>query len=158
MLASRCLWLGETFNWKVVQALYQRLWNFFGFAGQIDRGFAIGAEIKSIRYGLQLAWMKGYRDVVVESDSSQAVQFICRNSIPPPELVPLVQQCWDLMARNWKIDITHTLRNSYSCADVLVRSSHQFTLGIQDFDILPPCVVNLLARDKVGISSQMTYL
>ena len=37
----------------------------FGFAGKIEDGFAITAEIKAIIHGLQIAWEKGYRDVIV---------------------------------------------------------------------------------------------
>ena len=123
----------------------------FGFAGRIDRGFAISAEIKAITYGLNLAWNKGYRDVMVESDSSQAVQFICRDMVPPIDLIPVIQEFTDLTNRNWKVEINHVIREANSCAVILVRSVHQFTMGIQDFDILPPCLAVALSRDRIGL-------
>ena len=123
----------------------------FGFAGRIDRGFAISAEIRVITYGLTSAWNKGFRNVLVESDSSQAIQFICRDMIPPSDLIPAIQECNDLINRNWTFEINYVVREANSCADILARIGHQFTMDIQDFDIPPPCLTVTLARDRLGL-------
>lgn len=72
----------------------------FGFADHIGSNFPLQTEIRAINQGLQLAWEKGLRRVVVESESSEAVQFICRESSPPPALESLVQESRNLLNRD----------------------------------------------------------
>ena len=123
----------------------------FGFTSNMGNGFATTAEIHAIKLGLECAWKQGYRNIVVESDSSLAVQFICRDPNPPPELIPLIQECRALFHKDWQVEIQQVTREVNGCADILAKMGHQFSMGIHELNLPLPLVAAAVSRDKIGL-------
>ncbi|KAL9396149.1 hypothetical protein Peur_010402 [Populus x canadensis] len=77
-------------------------------------------ELEAIRQGL-LAWDFGYRQVVMESDSLEAVHAI---SIGVPRSHPSLYIISDIShpcLRNWSVSFEHTLREVSRGADFLAK-------------------------------------
>ena len=118
----------------------------FGFTSNMGNGFAITAEIHAIKLGLESAWRQGYKNIVVESDSSLAVQFICRDPNPPTELIPLIQECRALIHKDGRIEVQHVTREVNGCADILAKMGHCFSMVTHELNLPPPLVAAAVAK------------
>jgi ribonuclease HI len=71
-----------------------------GFALNIGICTSVGAELWAITNGLKLAWSKGFRKIILESDSSLAVDLITKNKIFIDKNYNLIMQARDLLAKD----------------------------------------------------------
>jgi ribonuclease HI len=79
----------------------------------------VGAELWAITNGLKLAWSKGFRKIILESDSSLAVDLITKNKIFIDKNYNLIMQARELLAKEWDIQVRHVYREANSMADWL---------------------------------------
>jgi ribonuclease HI len=90
-----------------------------GFALNIGICTSVGAELWAITNGLKLAWSKGFRKIILESDSSLAVDLITKNKIFIDKNYNLIMQARELLAKEWDIQVRHVYREANSMADWL---------------------------------------
>jgi len=89
-----------------------------GFFGSLGLATNVKAELFAICQGLITAWDLGYRTVLVESDSLEAINLIEAN-IEDCAYGGLLADIRSLMQRNWSLDLIHSLRQDNACADIL---------------------------------------
>ncbi|KAF2322316.1 hypothetical protein GH714_011110 [Hevea brasiliensis] len=103
-----------------------------GFGFNIGETSVLAAELIGISFGLQLAWLNGFRRVIVESDSLKAVKLINNErDISLHPLAALIQDCRRLMKMDWDCYLSHIYREQNFCADSLAKQSHAIGLSIQ---------------------------
>ncbi|KAF2322313.1 hypothetical protein GH714_011053 [Hevea brasiliensis] len=96
-----------------------------GFGFNIGETSVLAAELIGISFGLQLAWLNGFRRVIVESDSLKAVKLINNErDISLHPLAALIQDCRRLMKMDWDCYLSHIYREQNFCADSLAKQSH----------------------------------
>ncbi|KAF2322314.1 hypothetical protein GH714_011079 [Hevea brasiliensis] len=102
-----------------------------GFGFNIGETSVLAAELIGISFGLQLAWLNGFRRVIVESDSLKAVKLINNErDISLHPLAALIQDCRRLMKMDWDCYLSHIYREQNFCADSLAKQSHAGTTTI----------------------------
>ncbi|KAF2289565.1 hypothetical protein GH714_037168 [Hevea brasiliensis] len=125
-----------------------------GFGFNIGETSVLAAELIGISFGLQLAWLNGFRRVIVESDCLKAVKLINNEEdIFFHPLAALIQDCRRLMKMNWHCCLSHVYREQNFCADSLAKQSHG--LQIQElvvWDSPPWKVLRFLNDDKFGVN------
>ncbi|KAK7396211.1 hypothetical protein VNO78_17051 [Psophocarpus tetragonolobus] len=92
-----------------------------GFYG--TRGFTTNMEAKlyAICQGLITAWDLGYRTVLLETDSSEAINLIEKANIEECAYGSLVADIRCLKQRDWSLDLIHSLRKDNACAGILAK-------------------------------------
>jgi ribonuclease HI len=75
---------------------------------------SVGAELWAIANGLQLAWSKGFRKIILESDSSLAVDLITNDKVIIDKNYNLIMQARYFLAKNWDIQVIHVYREANS--------------------------------------------
>ncbi|CAJ2638969.1 unnamed protein product [Trifolium pratense] len=94
------------------------IWGFYGSAAMQNILFA---EIMAIWYGLKLCWERGFRKVLCCSDSLLSVNLIKEGVTAHHRLANEICCIRKLLANDWEVILTHTLREGNACADVLAK-------------------------------------
>ena len=102
-----------------------------GFAGNAGIDSAIGAELKAIRFALQIAWERDCIEIVIERDSLLAIHKILKADIGLDHHRALIAGCWTFLKKPWKVSIQHVLREGNSCADILANWGMSLQVDIQ---------------------------
>jgi hypothetical protein len=63
---------------------------------------------------LQLPWSKGFRKIILESDSSLAVDLITNDKVIIDKNYNLIMQARYFLAKNWDIQVIHVYREANS--------------------------------------------
>lgn len=93
-----------------------------GFSVFLGISSNIVAELWAILKGLQLAWDRGYKQVILESDSKAGLSLIADAEVVSTHF-NLVKQIRDMMHRNWECELKHIWREANNCADWLAKES-----------------------------------
>ncbi|CAN1121082.1 Putative ribonuclease H protein At1g65750 [Linum perenne] len=89
------------------------------------------AELRGAMTGLQIAWDRGFRRIIVQLDSRVAVQ---------------------LLLGGWMIKVEHIYREGNRAADYLAGIGHALPIGVHDVSSFDPCLSHHLLYDLLGIS------
>lgn len=92
-----------------------------GFAGFCGITTNINAELLAIYYGHTLAWNKGYKDVICESDSKIAISLVTQGCHKAHPYAPLINQIRKFQTSSWRLQFKHTLREGNFYADWLAK-------------------------------------
>ncbi|GLT67725.1 hypothetical protein SLA2020_400120 [Shorea laevis] len=122
----------------------------FGFTQHLGMGYAIRAELFAIWKGLTLAWEKGYRKVIIETDSLLAKQKL-QSLGSANALYPLCRDCIELINRNWVCELRHVFREANSCADSMASSFYHLAKGFYFFEEPPDIVRDNIRNDSLGV-------
>jgi len=90
-----------------------------GFYGSLGLATNVRAELYAICQGLIAAWDLGYRTMLVETDSLEAINLIKEANIEDCAYSGLLADIRSLMQRNWSLDLIHSLRQDNACANML---------------------------------------
>jgi len=101
-----------------------------GFALNIRICTSVGAELWAITNGLKLAWSKGFRKIILESNSSLAVDLITKDKIIFDKNYNLIMQARELLAKEWDIRVLHVYKEANSVADWL--ANYGLTMSFLD--------------------------
>ena len=91
-----------------------------GFYMKISQDSVIGAELRAILMGLQLAWDKGFRKVVIESDAKLAVEKVYSGNLMDPHF-NICANIRDLLGRGWCCKLLFSWREANRSADGLAK-------------------------------------
>ena len=79
-----------------------------GYSGKLGNHSVLYAELHSIKTGLLMAWMMGFRNVWCESDSLHALQLISsRQHLCFHTYATVITGIKELLARNWNVRLSH---------------------------------------------------
>ncbi|KAK4283181.1 hypothetical protein QN277_000163 [Acacia crassicarpa] len=113
-----------------------------------EEGDCLTAELWGCLHGLKLAWDRGYRNVILEVDSADAVELI-RNSISDThEDRYLVEEIQALVHRDWTVETKLISRRGNIVADHLAKLSLSSFPGFHLISIPDMELARLLERDK----------
>ncbi|GAU17933.1 hypothetical protein TSUD_330570 [Trifolium subterraneum] len=90
-----------------------------GFYGSLGFTTTMKAELYAICQGLVTAWDLGYRNILVETDSLEAINHIEEANIEHDLYGSLVSDIRSLMQRNWSLNLVHSVKEDNGCADIL---------------------------------------
>lgn len=79
--------------------------------------------------GLDLAWEKGYRRVILETDVRQALNLINGENLMDYPLVNLVQRIRERINQDWEVVLKHCLRNANTEEDWLASTAMKVRSG-----------------------------
>uniref|UniRef100_A0A6N2L8Y9 RNase H type-1 domain-containing protein n=1 Tax=Salix viminalis TaxID=40686 RepID=A0A6N2L8Y9_SALVM len=77
------------------------------------------SELWAIYVELQLTWEKGFRKVILESDSKVVVGIINEDNMKVDRNYNLVMQIKDMLGRDWEVRTIHIYREANCVADWL---------------------------------------
>lgn len=84
------------------------------------------AETWGVFYGMKLAWEKGYKKVIIESDSEKVVGWIAkednRKRIRGP-IENIIDKCKEMTKQDWDVRISCVYREHNRTADCLARQA-----------------------------------
>lgn len=90
----------------------------FGFSHKIDLYTSLEVELWGLYHDLNLAWGKGYRNIIVESNFVQAISDLNCNA---HSLFHLTESNHNICSREANISWCHVHRESNKVADILAR-------------------------------------
>ncbi|KAL4341873.1 hypothetical protein GQ457_08G009200 [Hibiscus cannabinus] len=97
-------------------------------------------------YGLLAAWSLGLLHLIVEVDSSDAINLIRQYKVGEATLA-LVPHIVSLINRNWSIQLSHVLREGNVLADCMAKFSHWNDLICHRFLLPPESLVSMVEQD-----------
>lgn len=100
-----------------------------GFALRLDDMGSLSAKLWSILKGLELAWERKYRQLVVESDAREAIDLIKRSRETSHPLDSLIRKTRHLVNREWEVVLSHTYREGNKVANHLALSARNTECG-----------------------------
>ena len=122
-----------------------------GFQGSLGTASNLKEELMALCQGLRLAWSRGYRYVMCESDSTEVTRLI-QSTVDVHHLHhAILADIQEYIHREWQMSICHVMREANNCADFLARAG----LSQQDRDFViweePPAALRpLLRADYMG--------
>ncbi|XP_050225525.1 uncharacterized protein LOC126675003 isoform X2 [Mercurialis annua] len=111
-----------------------------------------GPELWAVFKGLELAWKRGYRKVVVETESHMAVEYLMKSTTALDSNRNIVECCWKLIKLDWDCHVLHVDRNANLSASWLAAQFGDRPLRMNFFSEPPNGLVSLLQNDSLGIS------
>lgn len=96
-----------------------------GFRMKLGRMDTLSAEIWSILLGLQIAWEKGFRRVILESGSTQVIRLTGDTWMMEHPLVSLIQKINELLNRIWEVSLQHCFQEGNEAANWLAKKSRK---------------------------------
>ena len=124
-----------------------------GFARNIGICSSVTAELWAIYVGLHMTWDKGFRKVVLESDSRVVVGLINGDTVRVDRNYNLIMQIKEVVGKDWEVKIFHVYREANCVADWL--TNYGLTRDVLDkgSDIItdpPSGLYSLLYYDLIG--------
>lgn len=111
------------------------------------------AELWGVLQGLKLAWVLGFRKVLVETDSLLVKNLIGKKLKLCHPLFSLVVQCQGSICRDWIVQFRHIYREANHVADFLASFALSFPLGFHVLESPPVGSSSLLFDDARGVST-----
>ncbi|KAK2636447.1 hypothetical protein Ddye_031239 [Dipteronia dyeriana] len=97
-----------------------------------------------------MVWRKGFRKVIVETDSMSIVKFIEKDSNPNHPMFSLIQTCKRLIAVDWNCNVKHVYREANIVADGLAKIGGSMDFGVLLFEEPPPVILDIVDNDTRG--------
>ncbi|KAE8680158.1 hypothetical protein F3Y22_tig00111392pilonHSYRG00374 [Hibiscus syriacus] len=122
----------------------------FGFSKFIGICLIIDAELWGAFVGLTFAWNAGFRQVILELDSMEALRILKSDYNGTHSLRWHINE---LRRRNSCVQIQHVLRNGNKVADVLAKGASLANLDPILIDSPPISITKLLLEDMLVLDS-----
>lgn len=109
-------------------------------------------EMWGIWHGLQIAWNRGFRNILVESGSLLVINWIldgCERYHPCDNLR---RSILSLPGQDGEVRFNHVLREANQVADKMANFGHNADSDVVIFYFAPPFICLCLDADKAGIS------
>ncbi|KAF7803041.1 hypothetical protein G2W53_042152 [Senna tora] len=120
----------------------------FGFSKRLGRGNALHAEIWGILQGLKIAWEKGYKKVIIESDSSLAIQLALGTNDQPHYIGQIIKDIHTLVNKDWTVKFSIVKRDFNTVADKLASWAQRDMFGLRLYNNPPLYCRNALYSDS----------
>ncbi|CAN1149154.1 Putative ribonuclease H protein At1g65750 [Linum perenne] len=110
------------------------------------------AELRGAMTGLQIAWDRGFRRIIVQLDSRVAVQLLLGDGEDSHQHSSEIASFREMLDRDWMIKVEHIYREGNRAADYLAGIGHALPIGVHDVSSFDPCLSHHLLYDLLGIS------
>ncbi|XVF22870.1 hypothetical protein REPUB_Repub12eG0208500 [Reevesia pubescens] len=124
----------------------------FGFISQLGYGCILQAELYAIFSGLNLAWQRGYKKVILESDSMLAVNKVNKPLEERDPLTRIIIKCKRLLLLDWDCNVCHIYREGHRCADMLADLAKKCVWGLTVLDDPPSTIYQIMCVDYRGVA------
>ncbi|KAF7806654.1 ribonuclease H [Senna tora] len=122
-----------------------------GFSVSIGFSDILYAELFAIKYGLELAWKKGCKKVICESDSRDALQSV-EWATDVHIYRSMIKKIRELLGREWEVRLVHTLREGNQCADYLAKMGSKSRDSGYVWHCAAPALSEQLSKDAAGVT------
>nr|TKS08369.1 uncharacterized protein D5086_0000103910 [Populus alba] len=125
-----------------------------GFSSRVKSGSAFESELLAVREALKLAWDKGLKRVIVESDSESVVNRI-RNQLtrrPKNQIEAVILERQSYVSREWNCFLQHAHREGNFDADALTKIIISESFELHVFNHPPRSLSLILLADKIGMA------
>ncbi|CAL1356741.1 unnamed protein product [Linum trigynum] len=109
------------------------------------------AELKGAAEGLSLAWLMGFKKILLNLDSMTAISIINSGEDDHRHNL-LANHIRELIDREWEVKVPHVYRESNFAADYLACIGHDFPFGTHPVDVSDPKLCSWLSYDVMGIT------
>ncbi|KAL5817729.1 hypothetical protein ACOSQ3_026107 [Xanthoceras sorbifolium] len=124
-----------------------------GFAARIAIGSILEPELWGLLKGLKAAWDRGFRRVMVETDSMAVVEVLKKRAAANHPVFGLLNQCHNLLNdENWRCNLVHIFRECNRVADMLSNMGKDMDLGLCFFEEPPQMVMKSFLGDIEGVA------
>ena len=112
------------------------------------------AELAAVRQGLILAWDMGFKFIHLELDSMTVFTWLNATSDSyPTNILPLISDCRNLLARAWEVHVLHVYREANACVDALAKRGARLHHVLSIYSSCPSFVYVCFVRDMAGLGS-----
>lgn len=112
-------------------------------------GNAFEAEAMALRDGLELAWARGFRNIICEVDSRELLGSLQSSELD--SFVPMVQQIRSMLERPWQVAIRGIQRKCNQVADFIAKTACM-VMGYHIMNSPSHKLETLVLRDLLGVS------
>ncbi|KAJ6370397.1 hypothetical protein OIU76_028635 [Salix suchowensis] len=126
----------------------------FGFSSRIQSRSSFEAELVAVREALKLAWDKGLRRVILESDSESVVNRIRNQKIRQPknQMEEIILECQGYgCSPAWSCFFQHTYREGNFAADALTKELVSESFELHVWNHPPKSLSLILLADMIGM-------
>lgn len=120
-----------------------------GYMANLGQCDSLTTETWAIILGLELAWDKGHRRIILETNSLILHNMIKEN-IQRKRVVPMLHHITEILSRDWVMKIKHCYREANCCSDRLANMGASMELGIHWLDSPLTDFLMLLQADLFG--------
>lgn len=134
MAGSSVMWMAQVEEEALLRVVEVSSWGSkgdwkVGFMKNIGRVDSLLAEICSIDLGLDLAWERGFKKVILESDSKQAIGLICDDVLTEHPMADLICETRERIEKHWEVVLRHCYRNENDAANWLATATSRASSG-----------------------------
>ena len=123
-----------------------------GFFAQVGLATNNMAELVAVRQGLAMAWNMGLKFLQLELDSKVVLTWLTNNNMNyPPNMMPLVCDCRNLLDRDWEVHVLHVYCEANASADALVKRGTRQQNLMDVYSECPNFVDVSYVRDLTGL-------
>lgn len=108
-----------------------------GFSRNLGNCSVLLEELWGILTGLELAWELGFRNILLESDSHNAVSLLTKNHSQTHLCRAILNSIKSYLQRNWRVQVYHIYREGNVVADWLANFLISLPCGIHVFSSPP---------------------
>jgi ribonuclease HI len=121
-----------------------------GFAKGIGLCSAFVAELWGVYEGLKLVYRLGFKNVELEVDSEAVVGVIKSGCTMSYGGSTLLKRIWQLLEKDWKVEISHVYREANNCADALTNIGCSHAFNFEFYACCPASVSDVFNLDMRG--------
>ena len=124
----------------------------FGFYGSIGFAGNLLPELIAICQGLRLAWDRGFRCVLCESDSLEAIRLINSANSHHHHFQAVITEIKLWLAKEWRVLVSHVLREGNQSADHLAKLGASSEEKLVVLEEPPHTLIPSLRHDHMGVT------
>ncbi|XVE79323.1 hypothetical protein DITRI_Ditri14bG0049000 [Diplodiscus trichospermus] len=121
-----------------------------GFTFNIGKCTVLEVEFWAVIHRLQSAWEKGFRKIILQSDSRSVVNSLKSGISSSLKVKNLLEVAQNLMKREWAVSVTHVYREGNKVTDILAKMALLHDRGIRDLCDRPEETKLALLHDSLG--------
>lgn len=101
--------------------------------------------------GLQLAWERGYTNIILETDFKSVVSLLSDNDSSINTNHVLLEKCKELLTKGWTVEVSHIFKEANTTANGIANWALLQPIG-RHLLTSPVRILNLLLADQQGVS------
>ncbi|KAF7819384.1 Non-LTR retroelement reverse transcriptase [Senna tora] len=121
-----------------------------GFSRNVGSCSITLTELWGVLSGLQVAWNRGFKKVIIETDCLNAKRLIYQNFEEGYCSAQLVDEIHKSIAQDWDVVVQHVFKEANFVADKIAQLGHYEDFGIRIIEQPPDCIHKLLYEDIHG--------
>lgn len=104
---------------------------------KLDYCSVLEAELWAIYHGICIAWGRGFSNLIIESDSSEAISLLDSQSFAQYSLADVISGIRSIGADRLQVQWKHILREANQVADLLAKDSIDSSSTCCIYDYVP---------------------